>query len=107
MLRILRALLGRELALGGNLLFLDPEPHLEWRDRNRGERDQHPDSRRIIETHQFAPLAYSGMCVLAGPPSMGEATAGLQSALPFERRRPSRFARARAPAVLTPCYSRH
>ena len=43
MLGILSALFGREVALGVDLLFLDPQPHLERRDADRRERDQDPD----------------------------------------------------------------
>src|SRR6185369_10736322 len=42
MLGILRAFLRGEPGLCLDLLFLDPHPHLEGRDADRGEGDQHP-----------------------------------------------------------------
>ena len=48
--RVLSCLFGSQGRLRPDLLLLDPQPHLEWRNSDRGEGDQNPDpAGRIIE----------------------------------------------------------
>lgn len=43
MLRVLSALFGGKVALYGDLLFLDPQPHTEWRQADGGEWNKDPN----------------------------------------------------------------